>query len=365
MKNNLTKPDRRIIYQGVKIVFLAIISTLWFATNALPGTLQVPGHYSTIQEAVNGSKPGDTIIVASGLYHENITIYKTPITLKSVAGAKNTIIEGSGTSSVITFGENCRSVIDGFTITSINDINATALKGGGIYCASSSSPTIVNNKIAGNKAVFGGGIYCDHLSSPIITKNVISKNNAIKFGGGVFSFKASPDIAYNTLMENEASNSGGGIFCGRDYPRITNNVIWKNTARSGGGISCDRSSCTIVNDTITRNAAVHGGGIYFIGGSMRIINIILWDNTDDLYSGLISPASRPVYSDIGDGDFLGTNGNISADPLFMDPENGDFRLRPDSPCINAGNPDPTYDDPDGSTNDMGAYGGHKVYSARP
>jgi hypothetical protein len=106
--------------------------------------------------------------------------------------------------------------------------------------------------------------------------------------------------------------------------------------------------------------ATYGGGIFFQGGSVRIINTILWDNKDDLYSAWFSPASRPGHSNIGDGDFRGLNGNISSDPLFIDPENGDFRLRPDSPCIDAGNPDPIYYDPDGSKNDMGAYGGAKA-----
>jgi hypothetical protein len=277
--------------------------------------------------------------------------------LKSGYGPKKTIIEGRGNGSVITFVEDSRSVIDGFTITTINDVDTKAFKGGGIYCAPSSSPIIINNIITENNAVFGGGIYCAPSSFPTIMNNVISKNSALKFGGGIFSRGASPNIANNRIVENEAYSSGGGISCNRDTPRIINNIIWKNKAESGGGISCDRSSCTIVNDTITRNVATYGGGIFFDGGSMRIINNILWENKDDLYSGWFSPASRPDHSDIGDDDFRGLNGNISMDPLFMNPENGDFRLKPNSPCINAGNPNPIYDDPDGSINDMGAYGG--------
>jgi hypothetical protein len=35
------------------------------------------------------------------------------------------------------------------------------------------------------------------------------------------------------------------------------------------------------------------------------------------------------------GGYLGT-GNIDADPLFVDPDNGDLRLSPNSPCIDAG-----------------------------
>src|SRR5690606_9008929 len=37
------------------------------------------------------------------------------------------------------------------------------------------------------------------------------------------------------------------------------------------------------------------------------------------------------------GEPTGTNGNIAADPLFVDPDAGDYRLRPASPAIDAGN----------------------------
>ena len=49
-------------------------------------------------------------------------------------------------------------------------------------------------------------------------------------------------------------------------------------------------------------------------------------------------------------------GNVSVDPLLVDPANGDFSLQVGSPAIDAGNP---YGgtDPDGSRADLGAYGG--------
>ncbi len=347
-------------YKAVKMTLWAIILTTAFVHDAFAGTLQVPHYYLSIQEAIDASSPGDTILVASGvyrLYSGNITIRKRTLTLKGSYGAGKTIIEGSGNSPVITVVEDSRAVIDGFTITSIHDEDTVAHRGGGIFCAPSSSPTVVNNVIKGNSAVFGGGIYCAPSSSPTIRNNVILKNKAIKFGGGIFSYKASPSIVNNSVMENEAAGAGGGIYCDRDTPRITNNMIWKNKAKSGGGISCDRSFCAIINDTITRNEATYGGGIYLYGGAVSISNIILWNNKDDLYSVRISPYSRPDHSDIGDGDFRGVNGNISADPLFADPENGDFRLMPGSPCIDTGNLNQVYDDTDGSRSDMGAFGG--------
>ena len=50
-------------------------------------------------------------------------------------------------------------------------------------------------------------------------------------------------------------------------------------------------------------------------------------------------------------------GMIDTDPMFYNPPAGNLHLQPASPCINAGDPNPIYDDPDGSRNDMGAYGG--------
>ena len=351
----------RILRNMVPFIIWAVFYALMPTATAFAANLQVPDQYRTIQEAINSSRPGDTIIVAPGLYRlqpGNIIIDKESLTLKSAGGAAETIIAGRGNSPVISVLEGSRAVIDGFTITSfINDMGTSVIRGGGIYCAPSSSPVIINNIITGNNAVHGGAIYCDRSSSPAIINNVISKNKATGIGGGIYSYRAAPNINRNRLVENEAAKSGGGIFCKWDSSRITNNIIWKNMAKIGGGISCDRSAAIVINNTITANKAVHGGGIFFDSGSVRIINLILWQNEDDLYFKQLSPASRPAYSNIGDGDLRGINGNIAADPLFADPDNGDFRLQPGSPSINRGNPEPIYNDHDGSRNDMGAYGG--------
>lgn len=82
-------------------------------------------------------------------------------------------------------------------------------------------------------------------------------------------------------------------------------------------------------------------------------------------TGWINCILPSIYSTGGDqwveysnlsGYFSG-EGNINENPLFVDPENGDFHLQIGSPCIDTGSPSPQYNDPDGSRNDMGAYGG--------
>jgi hypothetical protein len=46
----------------------------------------------------------------------------------------------------------------------------------------------------------------------------------------------------------------------------------------------------------------------------------------------------------------------NCDPKFVD-NNGDYCLQPGSPCIEAGNPSPVDQNPDGTRNDSGVYGG--------
>ena len=55
------------------------------------------------------------------------------------------------------------------------------------------------------------------------------------------------------------------------------------------------------------------------------------------------------------GGFWDNNNNIDMDPMMNNPWDGDFTLQDGSPCIDSGNPDDFYNDPDGSRSDIGAY----------
>ena len=333
-------------------------------TSVCATVIRVPDDYKKIEQAIQVAITGDTIIIEPGSYllgYGNIVITQKILTIKSEKGPSETTIIGRGDSPVISVLKESRAIIDGFTITARVDVDYSVLKGGGVYCGPLSSPTISNNIIKGNRSVFGGGIYCAETSSPVILDNEIIENEAMTSGGGVFSFKSSPEVARNKFIANLAGNSGGAVFCNRDRAMVTNNVMWKNKARFGGGVASDRAAAAVLNNTITENEAAYGGGIMVDGGPVRIVNVILWKNTGDFYFKGFSPFSKPAFSNISDGDFMGTNGNISTDPLFKDAQNGDFTLREESPCINTGNPEPVYFDPDGSVSDIGAFGGPKAY----
>jgi len=128
--------------------------------------------------------------------------------------------------------------------------------------------------------------------------------------------------------------------------RIANCVIAENFATEGGGIY--GGDGTISNCTIAVNT---GGGIKNHGGV--ISNSIIWGNAK--YQ--LTNCSEPTYCCV-QGSSTGT-GNISTDPLFFDPCNGDYHLLPDSNCIDAGDPNSAWSNepsPNGGRINIGAYG---------
>jgi len=79
-------------------------------------------------------------------------------------------------------------------------------------------------------------------------------------------------------------------------------------------------------------------------------------DSDILYNDVWGNAYRNYHNNNTGTTFVpqpGT-GEISQNPLFAD---SDYRLAEGSPCIDTGHPGTQYNDPDGTRNDMGAYGG--------
>jgi len=91
--------------------------------------------------------------------------------------------------------------------------------------------------------------------------------------------------------------------------------------------------------------------------NLYLRNSIVWRDDGGLGLVLTFPRYQPHsvdYSDVTSplGHEYNGEGSITADPLFVDATNGDYRLQPASPCIDTGHPAMT--DPDGSRIDMGA-----------
>src|SRR5262245_10960853 len=62
------------IHMRNRLHAFALLPALLFATPALAVTWNVPVDFPTIQQAINASSSGDVIIVAPGVYPENIVV---------------------------------------------------------------------------------------------------------------------------------------------------------------------------------------------------------------------------------------------------------------------------------------------------
>jgi hypothetical protein len=92
------------------------------------------------------------------------------------------------------------------------------------------------------------------------------------------------------------------------------------------------------------------------GGKAVVKNTILAGSLD--YDLLVDAKSEIQLSySLSDQELWPGTGNLFGDPAFESISTGNFALKPESPCINAGDPFSPHD-PDGSAADMGAYYTH-------
>jgi len=309
---------------------------------------------NSIQIALNSCSTNDTVLVATGIYYENL-IWPTlaGIKLLSESGPDSTTIDGDSTTRIITmpgsFIVDSNTIVEGFTLR-----NGVSNSGGAIYCFHA-SPKIMNNRIINNCASGGGGAICSHNANLIIVGNTISDNNA-QFGGGIYlttedkgtesltvNYRILSLIFNNTITNNQAY-LGGGIFWYNEWFRnVEANIITNNHAAHGGGMFCIYAEgCTLSNNTITDNSADSiGGGLYLVDYNDNITcNTIAGNDAGVLAGGIYKEFyGYPLtisYNNIYNNGYALFNANSSQIPI--DAENnwwGDS-TGPYHPTINPG-----------------------------
>jgi len=186
--------------------------------------------------------------------------------------------------------------------------NIVDRNGGGVYSVSSCSPTVINCRFEGNMCGHvGGGFGIRQDCHPVLINCSFINNTADDFGGAIRSGNtgSSPTVV-NCLFVGNASQIGGAYAAGTDFPGQTglslihNCIFWGNLAPLGPQIALNGLHAADVTVTFSD---VQGG-------------------------------EAEVYVESGFTLTWGP-GNLDADPLFVAPGSGDFRLMPSSPCIDA------------------------------
>ncbi len=204
------------------------------------------------------------------------------------------------------------------------------------------------------------------VSAGMITNCVLRNGHATgeRVGGGAVWLSDSGIVSHCVI-----SNCVTGIYENRDEKghrgsavvmtggRLEDCLITRNSSSSdvpdwskpktGLGAPIAVKGGEIVNCTIVSNTAYSCAGVYVFGNSGKVVNTIIANNVSE-YAGEDAIATAAVWQ--GDNtsyssvfthcfsDTLKINDNCLdfGDPLFKDAANGDYRLTPESPCVNAG-----------------------------
>jgi hypothetical protein len=299
-------------------------------------------------------------------------------------------------------GESHDSLLDGITIQGGQapvDGPFEGSFGGGIYC-DRASPTIANCVFRDNSSERGAAVFCWDEASPQVIACEFLGNVASESGGACTIYDSSPTFDGCTFEANEGRTVGAIVIgigsvsftdCGFfGHTGTLSSVMWAIQAsvnlcrcvvRGNPGSSpfsaIEWTSCEAVTLEECTLAANAGAAMSSRGSQISVRSCTFFANEGPaLLCGQTSPlllentiiafstegpsiecdAPDPPLLSCCDifgnaaGDWVGCiedqygiDGNISEDPLFCDPDNGDFTLECTSPCAPFSPPNPECD----------------------
>jgi parallel beta-helix repeat protein len=200
---------------GVSLAVSCLVAVMTVPADAATLCVQVNNGncYSTISSAVAHALAGDTIMVAQGVYQEDVVI-GMPLTLVG-ANAANTIIDASGKANGIYIDGLDNSGVSGVTVTGFTVKNANFE---GILITNGWSLNISGNRIVNNdRSLNFAAQSCPGLPA-FETSEGQDCGEGIHLSG----------VANSTISGNLVENNSGGILISDETAATHDNLIQNN-----------------------------------------------------------------------------------------------------------------------------------------
>jgi predicted outer membrane repeat protein len=292
------------------------------------------GDFQAVSEALEAAASGDSIAVQPGEYWEpdHDEAADPPI---AVADKALTVIGAGAAPTDVSL--RLRMTFDGS-----GSLQMTGLRfhdtGGALGLYPDQGATVETCVFEDNDAAggSGGAIACEGPS--IWIRDCAFYRNHARRGGAIATVGDDHPWISGCLFDgNSAEEDGGAVLCAHCWVSLS--VFSSNTAPSGGAIKgygdFQHGIVELECNTFWRN----GGAscIALIGpGGVRLCIVAESQGVSfdcSYYPYLVNCCC--AYANGGEQEFpylCNAPYNIVADPLFCDPEHGDFGLREDSPC---------------------------------
>jgi hypothetical protein len=298
-----------------------------------------PGPATTTDVLVNGNVFDNggsvahvrAINIGTSFIAANSVVSDVTISSNSFAGYRNDDTVGLGPA-----GTN--DTVEGVTITrnSFTDTElAVELAIAGATNSSIEGTSVVQNTFTNDRQpvsllIIDNGATAstaDRIDGTTIAGNTFlgTTNPEIAINGGIGDTTGST-IADTTIDDNLLVG-GDGVFA---------------TGGSSGAIGNNISGLTLFNDTFV--STTHG--LFTTSGdsgnsvSNAAVTNTIFSNVDEAISGSLTPTvAYSLFSGSCGGPFIGSSGNLCADPDFTNPAANDYHLQEGSPAIDAGTSD--------------------------
>jgi hypothetical protein len=321
------------------------------AGSSMADVLAVPADHPTIEAAIDAAEDGDEILVAPGVWYENLFVRKQVTITGSGQGV--TIIDGSQP-AMFSFG-SCVVVSGGFSksnepvrlqsLTLRNGFGAEiygVVRGGGIYSEFAkvelNQVTIEDcNVLPQNESdsMGWGGAICNYGGAYVINDSTLRNNSSFSHGGAIFMYGSL--VLNNTLITNNIADlAGGAIYAnspGTELECFDSSIcdnqsmfggalaleqigrlrlercrLNGNVAQDGAALYMDETLSVIRESSFEHNVAETDATVIRIFEQPRVPGVLFMDVSGSLFCGADQGDWREFIQESGPNDFLETCG---------------------------------------------------------